>query len=125
MRFSAGIPLVVRDVEVAGPAGSVWVDMILDTGAALTTVSWSDLKAAGYDPAIVADRQGIITANGIIQAPKMRVLSMTIGDLQAREVEVICLDIPGLAGIRGLLGLSFLKLFKVTIDYKFEYFEIV
>jgi len=125
MRFSTGIPLIVPDLEITGPRGSVWVDMILDTGSAFTTISWSDLKAIGYDPAIIADRQGIMTANGIIQAPKMRVSSITIGDLRAHEVEVICLDIPGLAGIRGLLGLSFLKHFKIMIDYKLNYFEII
>ena len=125
MRFPTGIPLIVRDVELSGPSGSVWVDMILDTGAAFTTVCWSDLKAIGYDPAITADRQEIITANGIIQAPKLNLSGIVIGTLSAQDVEIICHDIPGLAGIRGLLGLSFLKHFKVTIDYKLNYFEIV
>lgn len=70
------------------------------------------------------DRQEIITANGIIEVPKLQVESITVGDAEAREVDVICHDIPELAGIRGLLGLSFLKHFRTVIDYRQGYFEI-
>ena len=73
MRLPLSIPLVVRNVRVEGPKGSVNLDMILDTGAALTALSWADLKVIGYDPAIVPDRQEIITANGVIEVPKLRI----------------------------------------------------
>jgi clan AA aspartic protease (TIGR02281 family) len=125
MRFPINIPLIVRNVKILGPKGSIKVDMILDTGAALTAISWSDLKVIGYDPAIIPERQEIITANGIIEVPKLRIETISVGDLQAKNVEVICHDIPELAGIRGLLGLSFLKHFKTTIDYKEGYVELL
>jgi clan AA aspartic protease (TIGR02281 family) len=125
MRFPINIPLIIRDVKILGPKGSVRVDMILDTGAALTAVSWSDLKVIGYDPAVVHERQEIITANGIIEVPKVRIDSVSVGNIEARNVEVICHDIPELAGIRGLLGLSFLKHFKTIIDYKQGYLELL
>ena len=124
MRLLIGIPIVVRSVKVTGPQGSVRVDLILDTGAAVTTLSWSVLKLIGYDPAVATERHAAITANGIIEVPKLRVESIAAGDVEAREVEVICHDIPGLAGIRGLLGLSFLKHFRTVIDYQQDYFEI-
>jgi clan AA aspartic protease (TIGR02281 family) len=124
MRFPINIPLVVRNVKILGPKGSIKVDMILDTGAALTSISWSDLKVVGYDPAIIPERQEIITANGIIEVPKLRIERISVGDVQAGGVEVICHDIPELAGIRGLLGLSFLKHFKTIIDYKEGYVEL-
>jgi clan AA aspartic protease (TIGR02281 family) len=125
MRFPINIPLIVRNVKILGPKGSIKVDMILDTGAALAAISWSDLKVIGYDPAIIPERQEIITANGIIEVPKLRIETISVGDLQAKNVEVICHDIPELAGIRGLLGLSFLKHFKTTIDYKEGYVELL
>jgi clan AA aspartic protease (TIGR02281 family) len=124
MRFPISIPLIIRNVKILGPKGSIEVDMILDTGAALTAISWSDLKVVGYDPAIIPERQEIITANGIIEVPKLRIERISVGDVQARDVEVICHDIPELAGIRGLLGLSFLKHFKTTVDYKEGYVEL-
>jgi clan AA aspartic protease (TIGR02281 family) len=112
------IPLVVKNVKIIGPIGLVRIDMILDTGAAFTALSWADLKVLGYDPAVVSERQEIITANGVIEVPKLRVERIAVGDLEAREVEVICHDTPELTGIRGLLGLSFLKRFRTVIDYK-------
>jgi len=124
MRLPIGIPLVVRNVKIAGPKGSVRVDLVFDTGAAFTALSWSVLKVIGYDPAVAPERQEIITANGVIEVPKLRVDSITIGNVEAREVEVISHDIPELAGIRGLLGLSFLKHFRTVIDYRQGYLEI-
>ena len=59
MRLPIHIPLIIRNVRILGPKGSVKVDMIVDTGAALTAISWSDLKVVGYDPAIVPERQEI------------------------------------------------------------------
>lgn len=124
MRLPIGIPIVVRNVKITGTKGSVWVDLIFDSGAAFTALSWSVLKIIGYDPAIIPGRQEIITANGVIGVPKLRVKSITVGDVEAQDVEVICHDIPELAGIRGLLGLSFLKHFRTVMDFREGYLEI-
>lgn len=125
MRLPISIPIVVRNVKITGPKGSIRVDLIFDSGAAFTAISWSVLKVIGYDPAVVPERQEIVTANGVIEVPKLRVKSITVGDVKAREIEVICHDIPELAGIRGLLGLSFLKHFRTVMDYKEGYLEIL
>jgi clan AA aspartic protease (TIGR02281 family) len=124
MRFPIGIPLLVRNVKIVGPRGSIKVDMILDTGASLTTLSWADLKVIGYDPAVVSDRQEVITANGVIEALKLRVDRISVGDAEAGDVEVICHDIPEFTGVRGLLGLSFLKHFRTVMDYRRGYLEL-
>lgn len=124
MRLPVGIPLPIRNVKITGPKGSISADLVFDTGAAFTALSWSVLKIIGYDPAIATERQEIVTANGIIEVPKLRVESMAIGNAEARAVEVVCHDIPELVEVRGLLGLSFLKHFRTVIDYKEGYLEI-
>lgn len=124
MRYPIAIPLVVKHVKLFGHSGTIQVDMILDTGAAFTVISWADLKIVGYDPAISSERQEIITANGVIEVPKVNIEAIAVGDTKAFGVEVICHDIPELAGIRGLLGLSFLKHFRTIIDYKNDYLEL-
>ena len=124
MRLSIGIPLVVRNVRIIGTKGTVRIDLILDTGAAFTALPWSVLKLIGYDPAVVPQRQQIVTANGIIEVPKLQVEGIAIGTAKARSVEVICHDIPEMTGIRGLLGLSFLKHFRTVIDYQQGFIEI-
>lgn len=124
MRMSVGIPLVVRNVEITGPNGSVKVDLILDTGAALTVLSWAVVEVIGYDPAIASERQEIITANGVIAVPKLCVERVLAGKAEVRNVEIICHDVPELAAVRGFLGLSFLKHFRTVIDYREGYLEI-
>lgn len=125
MRLPTDIPLIVRNVRIVGPRGQVSVDLVVDTGAAFTVLSRSVLKLIGYDPAVVPERREIITANGIIEVPMLQVDSITVGNAEAQEVAVICHDIPELVGIRGLLGLSFLKHFRTVIDYKQGYIEIL
>jgi len=124
MRLPIGIPLTVRNIRIIGPKGTVRIDLILDTGAAFTALPWSVLKLIGYDPAVVSKRQQIITANGIIEVPKLQIEGIAIGTTEARRVEVICHDIPEMTGIRGLLGLSFLKHFRTVIDYQQGFIEI-
>lgn len=124
MRLPISVPLVVTNVMVSGPKGKVWVDLILDTGAAFTALSRSILKILGYDPAVASERQEIVTANGVIEVPKVTVKSIRIGDAEANKIEVICHDIPELVEVRGLLGLSFLTRFRTVIDYRAGYLEI-
>ena len=123
MRLPIGIPLVVRNVRIVGPNGTVRIDLLLDTGAAFTALPWSILKLIGYDPAVVPERQQILTANGMIEVPKLKVEEIAVSTVEALEVEVICHDIPGMTGIRGLLGLSFIKHFRTVVDYRQGYIE--
>jgi len=124
MKLSLGIPIIVKNARIFGPRGSNKADLLLDTGAAFTVISWSFMKSIGYDPAIASERQELVTANGIIEVPRLRVKSIIVGDVKANEVEVICHDIPEIAEIRGLLGLNFLMNFRTVIDYKQGYLEI-
>ena len=124
MRSSIGIPLVVKNVKLTGPAGSISVDMVLDTGAGICMVNWLHLKIIGYDPAIVEEREEIVTANGIIEVPRLKIEKISVGDMEAENVDVIVHDIPEMAGIKGLLGLSFIKNFRTVIDFKKGFLEI-
>lgn len=98
--------------------------MLLDAGAAYTATSWEVAKDLGYDPAGTPERRPIVTANGMIEVPKLTVQRMAFRELSAKQVEVICLDIPELAEIEGLVGLSFLKHFRVLMDFKKGILEI-
>jgi clan AA aspartic protease (TIGR02281 family) len=123
-RFPSSIPLVVRNVSVRGPKRSLQVDMVLDTGADITLLSWSVLRFLGYDPVVSRLRRKISTANGIIVVPLLRIESIAVRGATASNVEVIAHDLPELAETQGLLGLSYLKHFRTIIDYKKGYVEI-
>jgi predicted aspartyl protease len=78
----------------------------------------------GYDPAISRRRTPVIIANGVIEAPLITVERIQLAELEAEAVDVVCHDIPELAGIEGLLGLSFLQHFRTLIDYTTGVLEI-
>lgn len=124
MRQSLATPIVLRRVSLEGPVASREVDMILDSGAMYTAISWELAKDLGYDPAGSSERVPIITANGVIEVPKLVVKRMGFRELFVDQVEVICHDIPDLAEIEGLVGLSFLKHFRVLMDFKGGVLEI-
>ncbi len=125
MKQRLEIPLILRRVRVDGPDASREIDMILDTGAMYTAISWDIVKDIGYDPAVALDRVPIITANGVIEVPKIKVIGIGFKELYVEDVEVICHDIPEIAEIEGLLGLSFLKYFKICLDFKTNILEIL
>jgi clan AA aspartic protease (TIGR02281 family) len=124
MRVPLEIPIVLRRMKVSGPAGIREIDVILDTGAVYTVIAWDVAKDIGYDPAISRRRAPIVPANGIIEAPLITVANIQLADLCAENVDVICHDIPEIAGIEGLLGISFLQRFRTVIDYTTGFLEI-
>jgi len=124
MQMPLGIPIVARRVEFHGPTGVREIDMILDTGAVYTVIAWDVAKDIGYDPAVSLLRMPIVTANGVIEAPMITIDAIQVAELRVQNVEVICHDIPEIAGIEGLLGLSFLRHFRTVVDYTTGNLEI-
>lgn len=124
MRAQLEISIVVRRVRINGFARFREIDMILDTGAIYTVIAWDVAKDIGYDPAISERRMPIVTANGVIEAPLITVEAIQLAALRATAVDVICHDIPEIAGIEGLLGLSFLQHFRTLVDYTTRVLEI-
>ena len=117
MQSQLDIPIILRRVGLHGPDGVREVDMILDTGAAYTVIAWDVARDIGYDPAISERRMSIVTANGVVGVPLLTVERIEIAELRAEAIDVVCHDIPEMAGIEGLLGLSFLRKFRTLIDY--------
>jgi clan AA aspartic protease (TIGR02281 family) len=124
MRALLTIPAAVRGVQLAGPEGETLVDLLLDSGAAMTAVSWACLESIGYDPAASRTRRRLLTANGLIEVPVVRVERVSVGELESPDIEVGALDVPGLTGVQGMLGLNFLQKFRTVLDYRQGYLEI-
>jgi hypothetical protein len=95
MRARLDIPIVLRRVEIHSPAGVREIDVIPGTGAVYTVIAWDVAKDIGYDPAISRRRTPIITANRVIEAPRITVEGIRWGDLEARAVDVVCHDVAG------------------------------
>ncbi len=98
--------------------------MALDTGATYTMIPWDIAEAIGYEPAYSKKKVTIITASGVEKVPLIVVDKISVLGKEARDVECVVHDLPEASRIDGLLGLSFLKRFKICIDFKNAVLEI-
>ena len=91
---------------------------ILDTGATFVSLK----KAFAQKASVVVDQSSTVqlhTANGIADGKLGRAATIQLRSLQAKDVPIVVEDDAKATfgdGIDGLLGMSFLSRFKVTID---------
>ncbi|MEW5819459.1 MAG: TIGR02281 family clan AA aspartic protease [Cyanobacteriota bacterium] len=95
----------------------LYVNFLLDTGATYTSISKATALKLGFD-LDSSPKVTLKTANGIIKVPKIILKTININGLIANNVEVTVHDLPAATNVTGLLGLSFLDKFTVTIDKK-------
>jgi clan AA aspartic protease (TIGR02281 family) len=91
--------------------------LIVDTGASHTIVSHRLAVGLG----LYADSSmGTVTMNtvgGAVQAPLARIKSIRLADAEVKDSIVVVHDLPDSPpGVEGLLGLSALRQFQVTLD---------
>lgn len=94
------------------------VKMVLDTGATYTMIPWYIAEELGYNPAASKEFLTMTTASGTVEAPMIKLDSLSILDHPIENQKVIIHNLPESSHIDGLLGLSYLKHFKLTIDFK-------
>ena len=91
---------------------------VLDTGATLVALK----KVFAQKAAVVVDQASTVhlhTANGITDGKLGRAATIQLRSLQAKDVPIVVQDDAKATfgdGVDGLLGMSFLSRFKVTID---------
>ena len=94
------------------------IKMVLDTGATYVLIPWKIAEELGYKPAASKEWAPITTPTAVINAPVISLKSITTLGLKANNVKVICHDLPEISRVDGLLGLSYLKNFKLILDFK-------
>lgn len=93
------------------------VQLILDTGATMTVLSTNVAIELGLTSDSQSRVATVNTAGGPVQVNITKVESMGINAAQAKNVTVAIHDLPDAQpGIDGLLGMSFLNNFLVTLD---------
>jgi clan AA aspartic protease (TIGR02281 family) len=108
------------------PGGTVIIDatlnrrltvpLLLDTGADFTVLTAPVAKDLRLSAAAHLSTQEFQTAGGAVRLPITTVQSLRVGTAEARDVEV-AIDLDGHVPI-GLLGMTFLRHFKVTVDHQ-------
>lgn len=92
--------------------------LALDTGCSRSIISFETAEAIGCDPGGSNSRSRIITGSGIEIVPLVSLKSIKALGKTIKNLEVACHDLPEEGFVDGLLGLDFLKNFKLAIDFK-------
>ncbi len=114
--FNPSSFVIVLDVGLTGSRVGI-AKMVLDTGASYLVVRWKLMSAIG----IKIDPQKTVhttTASSIETVPKVIIPEVIVLGKRVKNVEAIVKDLPPESHVDGLLGLSFLRNFKLTVDFK-------
>lgn len=116
MQFDPASSVVIIDAEVKA-AHSTITRLAVDTGSSYVVISWRLINALGIkiDPKRILQ---ITTATTVETVPQVTIPEVKVIGKSVRNVEGIVKDLPPESHVDGLLGLSFLRNFKLTIDFK-------
>jgi aspartyl protease family protein len=110
--------VIIVTTRIAGPGGSMTVDLALDTGATSTLIALNALKVAGYTSAHETGKVEMLTGSGIEVVPKVKLIQIDALGKRRRNLQVIAHTLPKGARVDGLLGLDFFRKTKLTIDFR-------
>lgn len=94
------------------------IKMVVDTGSTFNMVPWHIAEELGYEPAMSNQYIPINTVNGQIHVTKIVVEETEALGKSAINCITLVHDLPETSRVSGLLGLSFLKNFHMTINFK-------
>jgi predicted aspartyl protease len=117
MRFETSFDLVgdliVVDADVLGPTGRARIQLVVDTGAALTTLVPSIAESIRYSAATsirpTVTRTATADEHGyLVQLEELNTLGLTVPGVHANVADLGY-------GVDGVLGMSFLLDFNIEI----------
>ena len=124
--FDSTLPLIILPVTVSDINADVFRDVVvaLDTGATTTIIPTEIALALGYDLTNPKKQRELLTASGTVSTELITVRELTAIGETVENVDVLCHNLPGNSGIKGLLGLNFLEHFDVNISFSTGTIEI-
>ena len=110
--------IIVLSAEIDGVEKKVRTVLALDTGASYVMIPWEIAEALGIRPELSTEFTEVITASGVEKVPIVYLEKVSVVGEEVRNVKAVVHDLPEKSYVDGLIGLSFLRNFKVTIDFK-------
>jgi aspartyl protease family protein len=103
------------EARIAGPDGDErTVVLLVDTGASSIVLPASMVEQLGFQPEDLLPGRSR-TASGLVAVQMGNLRSVQVGDARAENVPVTFMP-NGRLGVAGLLGMSFLERFRLTLD---------
>ena len=117
--FDLRLNVIILRARVEGRGKRyAYLRMVLDTGASMTVIPWNVAETLGYDPAHSRRRVQFMTGSGTEAAPCLTVNAMEVLGVRVSRVPVLCHDLPQRSLVDGLLGLSFLRHCRLSVDFQ-------
>lgn len=105
---------MVVDAEVVGPAGSSRARLVVDTGAAATTLTPQAVAKIGYSRRDGYRKASVHTAVGAEHGYWLRVAELTVLNVTTPNFALTVFPLGH--DIDGLVGMNFLRYFNVEIE---------
>ena len=128
IKISTDEPIVLF-VRIKGQKGVREFRAILDTGSTDCAIPLQVARELGYnayydDFSKTGEATRGISKMGYFETDEIVLEEVTVADLVAKDVKALTMDLPRLAGIEAVLGVSFLRQFNTCIDFKQGYLTI-
>ena len=81
-------------------------------------ISWGIAEKLGLEPELSKERVEIVTASGIERVPLVEIPMIGLAGQTATKVKAVVHDLPQKSYVDGLLGLSFLRNFNLTLNFE-------
>lgn len=101
----------------------VLVPFLLDTGASLTIITRSTALSLGLDDWESLDWMTFTTSGGRIRTPVIELDSIRVGEIELEDVDV-AIDVDEHLPF-GLLGMNFLRHFRVVVDHQRQQVQLL
>jgi len=108
--------LYYTKAAVKGATGILNVDLLIDTGATYTILPVESLDMYGYNIATSEEKVRIVTASGLILAPKIKVQWIHALGCKLNNFLVVAYTLPPEMYFKGILGMDFLKKARAIIN---------
>lgn len=115
--FDRRSTVVAVSAMILGPSKEIRANLILDTGATWSLLGTRILREAGYDRSIAEEQRTITSATGSTRVPAIRVQRFRVLGKERLSFPVLWHDLPAALRVDGLLGLDFLRLYRLNLDF--------
>lgn len=116
LKFDPSLPSIIVNADIQ--AGLITeAKLIVDTGSSYITLPLEMVRSINI-PIDLRNTVQLTSASSVEKTPKIIIPEIIVLGKRVKNVEAIVKDLPPQAPADGLLGLSFLKHFKLTIDFK-------
>jgi predicted aspartyl protease len=116
-------PILVQ-ATATGPASTVELKLILDTGATTSLIDFTTLLLLGFDPNSSPRRIQMTTGSAVEAVPVVVLTRLSALGQHRFGFPVIAHTLPEGSGVDGLLGLDFLRGQVLTIDFRANWIQL-